>query len=63
MISVGGVLGKLNPLQILVMCVIESAMFVLSCFVGYEILGVVDVGKYTAVYFLKVLVQLKITYY
>ena len=45
MISVGGVLGKLNPLQILVMSVIEAAMFVLSCFIGYDILGVVDVGK------------------
>jgi len=44
MISVGGVLGKLNPLQILVMSVIEAAMFVLSCFIGYDILGVVDVG-------------------
>ena len=45
MISVGGVLGKLNPFQILVMSVIEAAMFVLSCFIGYDILGVVDVGK------------------
>jgi len=44
MISVGGVLGKLNPFQILVMSVIEAAMFVLSCFIGYDILGVVDVG-------------------
>ena len=52
MISVGGVLGKLNPLQILVMSLVEAAMFVLSCFIGYEILHVVDVGKYTAIYFL-----------
>ena len=44
MISVGGVLGKLNPFQILIMSLIEAAMFVISCFIGYEVLHVVDVG-------------------
>ena len=44
MISVGGVLGKLNPFQILTMSLIEAAMFVLSCFIGYEKLLVIDVG-------------------
>ena len=44
MISVGGVLGKLNPFQILAMSLIEAAMFVLSCFIGYEKLQVIDVG-------------------
>ena len=45
MISLGGVFGKLNPFQVLVMALIEAGMFVLSSYIGYEILHVVDVGK------------------
>jgi len=45
LISLGGVLGKLNPFQLLVMAIIEAAMFVLNSHVGYAILGVIDVGK------------------
>ena len=47
MISLGGVFGKLNPFQVLVMALIEAAMFVLSSFIGYEILHVLDVGMNT----------------
>ena len=45
LISLGGVLGKLNPFQLLVMSIIEAAMFVLNSYVGYSVLGVIDVGK------------------
>ena len=44
LISVGGVLGKLNPFQVLFMAVVEAAMFVLNSYIGYTILGVIDVG-------------------
>ena len=44
MISVGGVFGKINPFQALIMCLIEAPLFVLNGYIGYQILGVVDVG-------------------
>ena len=44
MISLGGVFGKLNPFQVLMMSLIEAGMFVLSCYIGYELLHVIDVG-------------------
>jgi len=37
-------LGKLNPFQLLVMALIESSLFVLNGYIGYTVLGVVDVG-------------------
>ena len=45
MISLGGVLGKLNPFQVLCMAIIEAAMFVLNSYIGYTVLNVIDVGK------------------
>ena len=47
MISLGGVFGKLSPFQVLFMSLIEAGMFVLSSYIGYEILHVVDVGMST----------------
>ncbi|TRY64235.1 hypothetical protein TCAL_03556, partial [Tigriopus californicus] len=44
LISFGAVLGKLNPLQLITMCLIEGALFVLNAYLGYIVLGAVDVG-------------------
>jgi hypothetical protein len=38
------VLGKLNPFQLLVMAIIESGIFVLNSYLGYRVLGTLDVG-------------------
>jgi ammonium transporter Rh len=46
LISLGAVLGKLNPLQVLVMCIIEAGAYVLNSYIGYKVLGAVDVGQY-----------------
>ena len=45
LISLGVVLGKLNPFQILIMTLIEVPFFVINAYLGYTILGVADVGK------------------
>ena len=45
LISLGAVLGKLNPFQILIMTLIEVPFFVINAYLGYTILGVADVGK------------------
>ena len=45
LISLGAVLGKLTPFQILLMSFIEAPMFVLNSYIGYTILGVADIGK------------------
>ena len=45
LISLGAVLGKLNPFQILMLSLIETPVFVLNLYLGYTILGCVDVGK------------------
>lgn len=44
LISCGAVLGKTNAFQLLVMAVVESVFFVLVNHVGYNVLGVADVG-------------------
>ena len=41
----GAVLGKLNPFQVLLLSLIEAPLFVLINYLGYTILGVVDVGE------------------
>ena len=46
LISFGAVLGKLNTFQLLVMSLIETILFVLNSYIGYTVLGVIDVGKY-----------------
>lgn len=45
LISLGAVLGKLNPFQILLLSLIEAPLFGLITYLGYTILGVVDVGE------------------
>ena len=45
LISLGAVLGKLNPFQILLMSFVEAPFFVLNSYIGYTILGVADIGK------------------
>ena len=44
LITYGVVLGKLNPLQILILTLIESLLFVINAYIGYTLLGAVDVG-------------------
>lgn len=44
LISFGVVLGKVNPFQLLFMALMESIFCVINLYVGYFVLGVVDVG-------------------
>ena len=45
LITLGAVLGTLNPFQILLLSMVEAPLFVLNAHLGYTILGAVDVGK------------------
>lgn len=45
LISFGAVLGKLNPFQLLVMGLVEGALFVFNAHLGYKVLGAIDVGE------------------
>ena len=36
--------GKYNPFQLLVLALVESALFVVNAHIGYSILGVLDIG-------------------
>ena len=45
LITLGAVLGKLNPFQVLLLSLIEAPLFGLISYLGYTILGVVDVGE------------------
>ena len=44
LISFGAVLGKVNPLQLLFMGLIETIFVVLNLHIGYHVLGIADVG-------------------
>ena len=44
LITLGAVLGKLNPFQILMLSLLETPVFALNLHLGYSILGCVDVG-------------------
>jgi len=44
LISLGGLLGKVNPFQLLVVVIIEASLFVVNGWIGYTVLGVADVG-------------------
>ena len=44
-ISLGAVLGKLNPFQLLVMSLVEAAIFVFNFHIGFKLLGAIDTGK------------------
>jgi ammonium transporter Rh len=45
LISFGVVLGKTNPLQLLVMAIIETALYVANILIGTHLLLAVDIGK------------------
>ena len=53
LISLGALLGKLNPFQILMLSIIEAPIFVLNSYLGYTILGVADVGNISRLYHCK----------
>ena len=36
--------GKYNPFQLLVLALVESALFVVNSYIGYSLLGVLDIG-------------------
>ena len=44
LISFGVIIGKVNPLQLLFMALVEATFCVINLYVGYIVLGVVDVG-------------------
>ena len=44
LISFGALLGKLNPFQTLIMALIESTIFVANAYLGYKVLGTLDIG-------------------
>ena len=44
LISFGVVLGKVNPLQLLFMGLVEAVFCVLNMHLAYSVLGLVDVG-------------------
>ena len=37
-------IGKLNPLQVVVMVILESAIFTANAYIGYKLLHAVDIG-------------------
>ena len=43
--SLGALLGKLNPIQVLGLSILESMVFTANAFLGYKVLGAVDIGK------------------
>ena len=45
LVSFGVLIGKISPLQLLIMGLIETILFVANAHFGYSILGTVDVGK------------------
>jgi ammonium transporter Rh len=44
LITFGAVLGKLNPLQLLAVCLVETTLFTANAHIGYSVLGTADVG-------------------
>ena len=57
LISLGALLGKLNPFQILMLSIIEAPIFVFNSYLGYTILGVADVGNVSRFASLQVLLS------
>ena len=47
LVSFGVVIGKTTPMQLLGLAFIEVPLWVLVNYIGYEIIGAIDVGKYT----------------
>ena len=45
LVSFGVLLGMVNPLQLLVLALIETILFVVNCHIGYSILGCIDAGS------------------
>ncbi len=50
LISFGVVLGKTSPNQLLVMSIIECGLFVGNSYIGYNILGALDIGKQRCIF-------------
>ena len=46
LISFGVILGKVNPLQLLVMAIIETALYVANLLIGSHLLNAIDIGKH-----------------
>ena len=44
LVSFGVVIGKLSPLQLLLMGLVETVVFVINWHIGYNILGAIDGG-------------------
>ena len=44
LVSFGVVIGKTTPMQLLGMATIEVPLFVVNCYIGYTLIGAVDVG-------------------
>ena len=44
LVTFGVLIGKVNPLQLLVLGLIETVLFVINCHVGYSVLGAIDAG-------------------
>ena len=44
LVTFGVLIGKINPLQLLLLGLIETVLFVANCHVGYSMFGAVDVG-------------------
>ena len=46
LVTFGVLIGKVNPLQLLIIGLIETCLFVGNCHLGYSVLGTIDVGRY-----------------
>jgi len=44
LISMGGVLGKLNHTQMFFMCIIEVVVYFINMYIGIDLMHVVDMG-------------------
>jgi len=44
LITFGAILGKVNNLQLLAVCLIETTLFAVNAYVGYSVIGAADVG-------------------
>ena len=45
MISFGVILGKTNPLQLLVMAIAETSLYVANVLIGTHLLSAIDIGN------------------
>jgi ammonium transporter Rh len=45
LISFGVILGKTNPLQLLVMAIAETSLYVANVLIGTHLLSAIDIGR------------------